>query len=95
MKKLTVVIPAYNEERTLAQVLQRVQAVNLEPLQKEIIVVDNFSADRTAEIVAREPRAKLFASLYRKSLARLFQLSFRQLFAALFGSLLDLKYGEL
>jgi hypothetical protein len=39
----------------------------------------------------REPRAKLFAPLYRKTLAKLFQLSFPQLFAPLLGSLFTSK----
>jgi len=46
--KLSVVIPAYNEEKTVAEIIRRVQAV---PLDKEIIVVDDGSTDRTVEIL--------------------------------------------
>jgi len=46
--KLSVVIPAYNEEKTVAEIIRRVQAV---PLEKEIIVVDDGSTDRTGEIL--------------------------------------------
>jgi dolichol-phosphate mannosyltransferase len=49
---LSVVIPAYNEEATLAVVLNKVAAVKLS-LNMEIIIVDDGSKDRTAE-VARE-----------------------------------------
>ena len=45
---LSVIIPCYNEERTIAAILARVCAVQLE---KEIIVVDDHSRDRTAEIL--------------------------------------------
>jgi dolichol-phosphate mannosyltransferase len=45
---LTVIIPAYNEERTLAQVIDRVLAL---PLRPEVIVVDDGSKDRTADII--------------------------------------------
>jgi glycosyltransferase involved in cell wall biosynthesis len=52
MKKLSIIIPAYNEERTLAEIIARVKAVDLAPLEKEIIVVDNNSKDRTFEIAS-------------------------------------------
>ena len=44
--KLTVVIPAYNEEATIAAVLARVHAVRL-PLAREVIVVNDGSTDGT------------------------------------------------
>lgn len=44
--KLTVVIPVYNERETLPQILSRVRSL---PVEKEIIVVDNFSTDGTRE----------------------------------------------
>ena len=46
---LSVLIPAYNEERSIAQILEKVLA---EPTPKEIVVVDDGSKDRTSEIVA-------------------------------------------
>lgn len=44
--KLSVVIPVYNEEHTVLDVVARVQAT---PFDKEIIVVDDASTDGTAE----------------------------------------------
>ena len=44
--KISVIIPAYNEAATIAQVIARVQAVALE---KEIIVVDDCSTDGTRD----------------------------------------------
>ena len=54
LKTLSVVIPAYNEERFIGTLLERIKAVDLAPLGfgMEIIVVDDCSKDRTAEIVA-------------------------------------------
>lgn len=49
--KISVIIPAYNEEQTVAAVIQRVQSVPLEGIEKEIIVVDDASTDRTAEVL--------------------------------------------
>jgi glycosyltransferase involved in cell wall biosynthesis len=49
--KLSVIIPAYNERGTIEAVVRRVQAVNLGPIEKEIIVVDDGSRDGTTEIL--------------------------------------------
>lgn len=46
--KLSVLMPVYNEEAGLETMLQRVAAVEVD---KEIIVVDDCSKDRTAEIL--------------------------------------------
>ncbi len=49
---LTIVIPAYNEERRLPLTLPQVIAfAQTQPFPVEIVVVDNASTDRTAEIV--------------------------------------------
>jgi glycosyltransferase involved in cell wall biosynthesis len=47
--KLSVVIPVYNGERTIEQCLESV--ISAKPANKEIIVVDNNSTDKTREIV--------------------------------------------
>ncbi len=61
--KLSVILPTYNEERTIRELLSRVLSVQFPPecgpVEIEVIVVDDGSTDRTAEIVALEPRAKL------------------------------------
>ena len=45
---LSVVIPAYNEQETIAELIGRVRAV---PLPKEIIVVDDCSRDGTLKVL--------------------------------------------
>jgi glycosyltransferase involved in cell wall biosynthesis len=45
--QLTVVIPAFNEEDTILRVVERVRAI---PFSLQIIVVDDCSSDRTAEL---------------------------------------------
>ena len=54
MKVLSIVIPAYNEERFIGALLEQIAAVDLEPLgvRKEVIVIDDHSADRTPQIAA-------------------------------------------
>jgi dolichol-phosphate mannosyltransferase len=54
MSTLSIVIPAYNEERFIGRLLEQIKAVDLAPVgvQPEIIVVDDCSRDRTAEITS-------------------------------------------
>jgi len=48
--RVSFIVPAYNEEATLEEVLERVHALALE---KQVIVVDDGSTDATGEIAAR------------------------------------------
>jgi glycosyltransferase involved in cell wall biosynthesis len=57
--RLSILVPAYREEANIRDVLARVDAVDLSSLglEKEIVVCDDGSPDRTAELVdAFEPR---------------------------------------
>lgn len=58
MKKLSIIIPAYNEEHTIAEIVKRVQAVDICGLEQEIIVVDNNSRDRTFVIASALPNVR-------------------------------------
>ncbi len=50
---LSVIIPAYNEETTIAAVINQVKSVELpEALRKEIIVVNDGSKDKTADMLS-------------------------------------------
>ena len=48
--KLSVVMPVYNEEATLEEIVSKVQAT---PFEKELILVDDGSKDRSREIMAK------------------------------------------
>ncbi len=48
---LTIIIPAHNEEKTIAEVLRRVLSVELGQWEKEIVVVDDGSSDGTKNIL--------------------------------------------
>ncbi|TKB53527.1 MAG: glycosyltransferase family 2 protein [Nitrospira sp.] len=49
--KLSIIIPAYNEQTTIEAVIRRVQAIDLGAIAKEIIVVDDASHDDTPHIL--------------------------------------------
>jgi glycosyltransferase involved in cell wall biosynthesis len=52
IKKLSIVIPAYNEEKTILPLLQRVVKVDLPAdISKEILIVNDASNDKTGHIV--------------------------------------------
>lgn len=52
MPTLSIVIPAYNEERTIHLILDRIQKVELpEGWDKEVILVNDSSSDKTEEAI--------------------------------------------
>jgi glycosyltransferase involved in cell wall biosynthesis len=53
--RASVVIPCFNERRTIIELIDRVQAV---PVQKEIIVVDDYSTDGTRELLQQRASEK-------------------------------------
>jgi glycosyltransferase involved in cell wall biosynthesis len=61
LSTLSIVIPAYNEERFIGTLLEQIRAVDLAQFEidKQIIVVDDCSTDRTAEIAGAVPDVTL------------------------------------
>jgi glycosyltransferase involved in cell wall biosynthesis len=54
IKKLSIVIPAYNEAATIHLILNKVLAVKLvNDIQKEIIIVNDCSKDATKEVIEK------------------------------------------
>lgn len=47
--KLSIIIPVFNEKDTILEILKKVEDVNLKDIEKEIIIVDDFSTDGTRE----------------------------------------------
>ncbi|HNV52612.1 MAG TPA: glycosyltransferase family 2 protein [Tenuifilaceae bacterium] len=48
---LSIIIPAYNEERTITKILERVLAVNIEGIDKELVIVNDCSKDKTKDVL--------------------------------------------
>ena len=53
MKKLSIIIPCYNEENNIEDLLKKVNDVKLENIEKEIIVVDDCSKDNSRSILEK------------------------------------------
>jgi glycosyltransferase involved in cell wall biosynthesis len=60
MHKLSIIMPVYNEEKTVESVIKKVKSVNLENVKKEFIVVDDCSTDKTREILKKMKGVRLF-----------------------------------
>jgi poly-beta-1,6-N-acetyl-D-glucosamine synthase len=58
-KKISVIIPARNEEKNIGQLLQALQQQTYPSSLFEVIVVDDHSTDATASIVKQFPNVKL------------------------------------
>lgn len=51
--KVSIVIPVYNEEKTLERIIKKVHGVELFGLEKEIVVVNDCSKDKTKDVLER------------------------------------------
>lgn len=92
MSSLSVVIPAYNEEAGIAEIVQRVLAVK-EDLKKvgvsdfELLVVDDGSRDHTAQIVAEIQGVRLIQHQTNKGYGAALKTGFSQAQGDLIGFL--------
>ncbi len=50
--KISAVMPCYNEIRTIDSIIKKIQAVELEGIEKEIVIVDDGSLDGTRDYLA-------------------------------------------
>jgi len=59
--KLSIIIPVFNEEKTILEILKRVSEVNISGVEKQIIVVNDGSTDATASEIRNSPLRQGFA----------------------------------
>lgn len=61
MKKITILIPIFNEVNTLKEILKKVGEANFCGLEKEVILIDDYSTDGTREILTElKDKYKIF-----------------------------------
>lgn len=58
-KILSIIIPVYNEEKTILSLLKKVRVLKIPDIKKEIIVIDDASQDKTKEILRKQKGIKL------------------------------------
>jgi glycosyltransferase involved in cell wall biosynthesis len=65
--KLSVIMPVYNEKNTIGEILQRIREV---PINKEIIIVDDYSTDGTGDILQQENQDDTRILTHHKNLGK-------------------------
>lgn len=55
MTKVSIIVPAYNEEKTILQILEQVVAQKIDGIEFEVLVIDDGSKDRTVELLRSRP----------------------------------------
>ena len=46
--KLSILVPVFNEEKTIVPILEKLVALKLSNAEKEIVIIDDGSKDQTA-----------------------------------------------
>lgn len=61
MRKLSIVIPVFNEVNTLPLLLNKINNIEIEQIEKEILIIDDFSNDGTRDFLQNlEPKYQVF-----------------------------------
>ena len=79
MKKLSIIIPIYNEKNTLEEIISKVEKADIGEMKKEIILVDDYSTDGTREILKKlEKKYKVFYHKKNKGKGAALRTGFKQ-----------------
>lgn len=65
-KILSVVIPVFNERKTIEEIVNRVKSVSLDGIEKEILVIDDGSSDGSSDVIEKIPGIKSFINKNNK-----------------------------
>lgn len=66
-QKLSIIIPAYDEAKTIHQILNKVLKVHLDGIEKELLIINDCSADNTSEVVQK------YIEDHKESIIKLFE----------------------
>jgi glycosyltransferase involved in cell wall biosynthesis len=68
--KLSIIIPVFNEEKTVIQIIGKVKSVSLADIIKEMIIVDDFSTDGTKNILSKLNDSSLKILFHQKNMGK-------------------------
>ncbi|MBI4846240.1 MAG: glycosyltransferase family 2 protein [Candidatus Omnitrophica bacterium] len=68
--KLSIIIPVYNEEKTLEVLLSKLNKLQLNGVEKETIIVDDGSIDKTKEIIKKFTQGKIVKLCHENNLGK-------------------------
>jgi len=64
--KLSIIIPAYNESKTIGEIIDRIINVDIPDVQKEIIVVDDGSSDKSVKLLKNDIEPRVDKIIYKE-----------------------------
>lgn len=67
---LSIVIPVYNEEKTILKLINKVKNVKIKGVKKEIVVVDDYSSDETREVLKKLKDKSIKVVFHNKNLGK-------------------------
>jgi len=70
MARLSVIIPVYNEEKTIKEVIGKVKKAKIGNIAKEMIIVDDFSTDNTRNILKNLENKSLKVFYHKKNMGK-------------------------
>lgn len=70
MKTLSIIIPVFNEEKTVETILRKIEKTEISGIKKEIIVVDDYSSDNTRQILSGLKNIRFKLLNHKKNLGK-------------------------
>lgn len=70
MNKVTILMPVFNEIKTLDAMIHKIEVVNLCGLEKEIILIDDFSTDGSREALQKDYENKYKVFYHTQNLGK-------------------------
>jgi len=64
--KLSIIMPAYNEGKTIGEIIDRIIGIDLWDIEKEIIVVDDGSSDESIRLLKSDIEPKVNKIIYKE-----------------------------